>query len=104
MTDVQEGTDHASFTVRPSHDPADKNSCDAGTEHFFKSSATGTFEVEKKANKRIASETGINESVNNKDPEAGNRNLLNTVISEAGWPFKKHNGRTLLIMLSGIGH
>lgn len=87
VVDVQEDTDHASFTVRPSKDPTDEDQPENVTEHFFQSTATSTFNVERKDNILIASETGLGEQINNEDPEAGKRNKLNTAISEAGWAF-----------------
>lgn len=86
ITDVQEADDTASFTVRPCHDPTDRQS-DVVTDHFFKSGATSTFKLERKGKVLAASEIGLNESINNQDPEAGNRKILNTLISEAGWAF-----------------
>jgi hypothetical protein len=87
VIEVHDNEDSAYFTVRPSHAPPSEHPSSRVTKHFFKKSARSIFKVEKRGTRLIASETGINESINNKDPEAGERNLLNTIISEAGWAF-----------------
>lgn len=87
ITDIREEPDSASFTVHPSTDPTDENEPEIVTEHFFKGSARSTFKVERKGKVLKASESGINESINNQGPEAGDRKALNTMISEAGWAF-----------------
>lgn len=55
--------------------------------HFFKSAATSTFRLEVQGNILVATETGYNESINNQGPEAGNRKVLNPLISETGLLF-----------------
>lgn len=84
---VRDEPEYASFTVRPCGDPTDKDQSEIVTEHFFKSSATSTFKVEREGNVIKATEMGVNESINNEGPEAGDRKMLNTAISEAGWTF-----------------
>lgn len=85
IIDVQEDPDSASFTVRPSKNPTEEAQHPAETVHFFKSSATSTFKLEREGNRLKAMEMGINESINNQGPEAGDRKMINTMVAEAGW-------------------
>jgi hypothetical protein len=85
IIDIQEDPDRVSFSVRPCQGPDKTPRSVAQTKHFFKSSASSTFILQRKGNVLKASEVGFNESINNQGPEAGNRKVLNTIISEAGW-------------------
>lgn len=87
VVDVKEEPDRAFFTVRPSSDPTDKDQAPEVTEHFFKSKSTSTFKVERNGKSIVAFEAGVDETINNEDPEAGKRNTLNTAIAEGGWAF-----------------
>lgn len=82
ITHLKKESDNASFTVSPSTDPTDK---DEKVEHFFIDEATSTFKVERKGIEIIAYEIGKTEGINNKGKEAGEREVLNTMIAEGGW-------------------
>ncbi|MBD2756340.1 hypothetical protein [Spirosoma validum] len=75
----------AEFTVQPCPDPS-ANKPDQ-IEHFFSEEARSTFRVEVSGCTIHASEIGQHESINNQQPQAGDRGLVNTVIAEAGWLF-----------------
>lgn len=82
VIDVKENEEEAEFTVSPSEDPRDK---DDDIEHFFVKEATSTFRIELKGQSIYAYEIGKNEGVNNQGEEAGDRKVLNTLISAGGW-------------------
>jgi len=82
VTDVQEHATAAEFTVHPSKDPQES---DEDVEHFFVDEASSTFKVERKENTIYAYEIGKDEGINNRGEEAGDRGLLNTILSEGGW-------------------
>ncbi|GAB4034427.1 hypothetical protein [Spirosoma gilvum] len=73
------------FTVHPSHDPQKKHTDQI--DHFFHKEAQSTFRVEIADKTITASEIGRREGINNQQPEAGDRALINTVIAETGWWF-----------------
>lgn len=73
------------FTVQPSPDPRKKQSEEV--EHFFHQEARSTFRVELAGTTLIASEIGQHEGINNQEPQAGGRAVLNTMIAEGGWLF-----------------
>jgi hypothetical protein len=73
------------FTVQPSSGPREKKADEV--EHFFNHKARSTFRVELDGLTITASEIGKNEEINNQQPQAGERALINTVIAEAGWLF-----------------
>lgn len=82
VTDLKETENSAEFTVSPSEDPREK---DGEIEHFFIKEATSTFKVELKDNTIYGYEIGKNEGINNEGYEAGDRELINTLIAEGGW-------------------
>ena len=73
------------FTVQPSHDPRGTNP--AAIEHFFNQKARSTFRVALAGNVIKAFEIGTNEEINNQEPQAGERAVINTVLAEGGWLF-----------------
>jgi hypothetical protein len=75
----------AEFTVQPSHKPGETEADEVA--HFFRSEARSTFRVELSGTTITASEIGQQESVNNQQPQAGDRAIINTVIAETGWLF-----------------
>lgn len=79
---VEDTEDMASFTVSPSQDPREKNN---EVKHFFVKEATSTFRVERTANTLHSYEIGKNEGINNEGVEAGDRELINTLLAEGGW-------------------
>src|SRR5690606_6189891 len=82
VTQMREEDELAEFTVSPCRDPQE---LEEDVEHFFIKEATSTFRVELKDRTIYAYEIGKNEGVNNKDAEAGNRGLLNTLLAAGGW-------------------
>ena len=75
----------AEFTVQPSPDPMD-NKPDQ-IEHFFDDQARSTFRVALDGCTVSAYEIGLQEAINNQQPQAGDRALVNTLIAETGWLF-----------------
>lgn len=73
------------FTVQPSAEPQSENP--TVIEHFFTENASSTFRVELSGTTITASEIGKNESINNQEPQAGNRATINTLIAEGAWLF-----------------
>ena len=75
----------AEFTVQPSPDPM------AGKpdqiEHFFNDQSRSTFRVEVDGSTITAYQIGQQEGINNQQPQAGDRALVNTLIAETGWLF-----------------
>lgn len=82
VIDVKDEPTNAEFTVSPSTDPT---STDPGVKHFFVKEATSKFKVELLLDTIHAYEIGVNEAINNKGEEAGDRKLINTLIAEGGW-------------------
>lgn len=75
----------AEFTVQPCPDPlANKPE---QIEHFFAEQSRSTFRVNVSGDTISAFEIGQHESINNQQPQAGERGLANTLIAEAGWLF-----------------
>ena len=75
----------AEFTVKPCPDPL-ANKPDQ-IDHFFAEQARSTFRVDVSGCTISAFEIGQHESINNQQPQAGERGLINTIIAEAGWLF-----------------
>ncbi|QMW01577.1 hypothetical protein [Spirosoma foliorum] len=75
----------AEFTVQPSPDPMANNPDQI--EHFFNDQARSTFRVELKDSTVRAFQIGQQEGINNQQPQAGDRALINTLIAETGWLF-----------------
>ncbi len=75
----------AEFTVQPSPDPM-ANKPDQ-IEHFFDQQARSTFRVVLDGRTISAYEIGRQEAINNQQPQAGERALVNTFIAETGWLF-----------------
>ncbi|XWW44529.1 hypothetical protein JYG30_17420 [Fibrella sp. USSR17] len=73
------------FTVQPTHAPAKANT--APTDHFFREEARSIFRVERAGTTITASEIGRDEAINNHQPEAGDRAIINTAIAAGGWLF-----------------
>jgi hypothetical protein len=85
---LREEHNAASFTVRPSENPQQKESeGKQETAHFFTQEATSTFIVELEGSRLIAKEIGKDEAINNQGEEAGNRGVINTLIAGGGWAF-----------------
>lgn len=73
------------FTVQPTHDPGRTNA--DKVEHFFSAEARSIFRVERAGTTITASEIGRDETINNQQPAAGDRAIVNTAIAEGGWLF-----------------
>ncbi|WP_375446824.1 hypothetical protein [uncultured Fibrella sp.] len=73
------------FTVQPTHDPASPNP--EQVDHFFSNEARSIFRVERVGTTITASEIGRHEAINNQQPAAGDRAIVNTAIAEGGWLF-----------------
>jgi hypothetical protein len=101
VTELKDEIDYAEFTVRPSHHPTDKQA-EAVTQHFLKSKASSRFRVERKGKSIFAYEIGKNEAINKREPEAGGRSAINTVVAEGGWTaFQKLQWKNLTQFLVG---
>ena len=88
VTKVSESFKSASFIVSPSENPREKS---GEIEHFFIKEASSEFKVELIGNTIKAYEIGRNEGINNSGYEAGQRELVNTLIAEGGWAgFQKY--------------
>ncbi|GAA4294997.1 hypothetical protein [Nibribacter koreensis] len=85
VIEVVEEEDLAKFVVQPSHNPLTPAEEPGKTDHFFTEEATSTFLVARQGTTLMACEIGRNEVANSHGQEAGDRPLLNTVISTGGW-------------------
>jgi hypothetical protein len=85
VTDIKVEEELAEFTVSPSPDPRSTGEERKEVEHFFADQATSTFRVHLKGKSIFAHEIGRNEEINNEGKEAGNREVINTLIAEGGW-------------------
>lgn len=84
VTDVTERDNLAEFVVQPTYDPTEDDDKTV-TDHFFQDRARSIFRVEQQGNEITAMEIGLNEAINNQEAEAGNKGLVNTIVSEGGW-------------------
>lgn len=75
----------AEFTVQPCPNPEEDEP--EHTEHFFTNESRSTFRVELAGATIRAFEIGQDETINNQQPQAGNRAIINTIIAETGWLF-----------------
>ena len=82
ITDIAEEEDALAFTVHPCKQPRED---EEDVEHFFVKKASSTFKVERKGTSLTAYEIGEDEGINNKGKAAGDRGVLNTLISEGAW-------------------
>lgn len=85
VTDIKVEEDLAEFTVSPSPDPRSTGEERKEIEHFFSDEATSTFRVHLKDKSIFAYEIGRDEGINNEGEDAGNREIINTLIAEGGW-------------------
>ncbi|WP_138992413.1 hypothetical protein [Larkinella sp. C7] len=94
VTQVVDEETKAGFTARPCADPHENEN---RTEHFFTDESSSTFRVEWVGNTLTACQIGENERINNQNPEAGGRAVVNTVIATTGWLFyQKIQWKTLM--------
>jgi len=102
VTGRSEGEDNAEFTVQPTYDPTE-NDDRTVTDHFFQDRARSIFRVERNGREISAMEIGLNEAINNQKEEAGEKGLINTLVSEGGWAaFQKYQWKNLTDYLVGI--
>lgn len=79
------GETRTEFTVQPCPDPLADNPDQI--DHFFTEQARSIFRVDVSGCTISAFEIGQQEAINNQQPQAGERGLINTVIAEMGWLF-----------------
>lgn len=102
VIDIKDQQDMSQFTVQPSHNPTEDDDRNV-TDHFFKAKARSTFRVERKDGEITAMEIGENEAINNQDAEAGNKGVINTLVSEGGWAgFQRYQWKNLTDYLVGL--
>ncbi|MEX2234789.1 MAG: hypothetical protein WD824_21685 [Cyclobacteriaceae bacterium] len=102
VIEIADGEDSAQFIVQPSYDPTRREDTTA-TDHFFQDQARSIFRVERNGQEITAMEIGLNEAINNRDSEAGQKGLINTLVSEGGWAgFQKYQWKSLTDYLVGI--
>lgn len=102
VIELSNGPDHAQFTVQPAHDPTNRDDTKV-TDHFFQDQARSIFRVERNGNEISAMEIGLNEAINNKEAEAGEKRLINTLVSEGGWAgFQKYQWKNLTDYVTGL--
>lgn len=103
VTEVTQDNRSAQFCVQPTYDPTDKKDDKMVTDHFFQDQARSIFRVERNGREITAMEIGINEAINNKEAEAGEKGLINTLVSAGGWAiFQKYQWKNLTDYLVGI--
>lgn len=91
ISEVVEEDNVAQFVVHPSPKPQPIAENETEVKHFFTKEASSTFRVFLDGTTLKGMEIGKNEVINNHGPEAGDRALLNTLISEGGWAgFQDH--------------
>lgn len=101
VNEMSEDADAAQFTVQPIYDPTDRDDKRV-TDHFFQDKARSIFRVERHGSEIVAMEIGINEAINNQKTEAGEKGLINTLVSEGGWAgFQKYQWKNLTEYLVG---
>lgn len=102
VNEVSGGEDYAQFTVQPTFDPTDRNDDKRETDHFFRDQARSIFRVERHGREITAMEIGLDEAINNQEGEAGEKGLINTLVSEGGWAgFQKYQWKNLTDYLVG---
>jgi hypothetical protein len=102
VTEISNADDSAQFTVQPTYDPTEKDDKTV-TDHFFQDQARSIFRVERNGSEITALEIGLNEAINNQKAEAGEKGLINTLVSEGGWAaFQKYQWKNLTDYLVGI--
>ena len=102
VIEVSEDAQRAQFTVQPTYDPTHPDDKSV-TDHFFQDQARSIFRVERNGREITAMEIGINEAINNKKAEAGEKRLINTLVSEGGWAaFQKYQWKNLTDYIVGI--
>jgi hypothetical protein len=103
VTEITKEENSAQFSVQPTYDPTDKTDDKTVTDHFFRDQARSIFRVERNGRNITAMEIGINEAINNQEAEAGEKRLINTLVSEGGWAvFQKYQWKNLTDYLVGI--
>lgn len=102
VIEITDEDDYAQFVVKPSHDPTHSGD-KMVTDHFFQDKARSIFRVERNGLEITAMEIGLNETINNKDDEAGEKGLINTLVSEGGWAgFQRYQWKSLTDYLAGV--
>lgn len=90
VVDVKDEDDLAEFTVKPASDPTTPEKPEV-VDHFFQEKARSTFRIAREGNKLVGMEIGVNEAINNQGEQAGDKAVINTLVSETGWAFFQKN-------------
>lgn len=90
VVDLKDEDDLAEFTVKPAPDPTKPKEQEV-IDHFFHEGARSNFRIERIGNEIVGMEIGINEAINNQGEQAGDKGVINTVVSETGWAFFQEN-------------
>jgi hypothetical protein len=102
VTEITKEENSAQFSVQPTYDPTDKSHDKIVTDHFFQDKARSIFRVERNGIEVAAMEIGMNEAINNQEAEAGEKRLINTLVSEGGWAvFQRYQWKNLTDYLVG---
>lgn len=102
VTEISGSENRAQFTVQPTYNPTE-NDDKTVTDHFFQDQARSIFRVERNGSGITAREIGLDEAINNQEQEAGEKRLINTLVSEVGWAaFQKYQWKILTDYLVGI--
>lgn len=102
VIELSQENDAAQFTVQPTFDPTEDDDKSV-TDHFFQDKARSIFRVERKGNEITAMEIGVDEAINNQEGEAGDKGLINTLVSEGGWAaFQRYQWKNLTDYLVGL--
>lgn len=103
VIEITREDNRAQFIVQPSYDPTDKKDDKTVTDHFFQDQARSIFRVERNGLEIVAMEIGLDEAINNQEAEAGEKRLINTLVSEGGWAvFQKYQWKNLTDFLVGL--
>ena len=101
VTDLASSDTSAEFTVQPTYDPTERDD-KIVTDHFFKDQARSIFRVERNGREITAMEIGLDEAINNEKEEAGEKGLINTLVSAGGWAvLQKYQWKNLTDYLVG---
>ena len=102
VTDLSASDTRAEFMVQPTYDPTERDDKTV-TDHFFKDQARSIFRVERNGREITAMEIGLDEAINNEKAEAGEKGLINTLVSAGGWAvLQKYQWKNLTDYLVGI--
>lgn len=86
IEEIIDEPDHVEITVRPSHNPKDREHPHV-TQHFFANVSTNTFKLQRMGSMLVAVVHGQHEYPNTDTKEAGGlmKAARNRIVSETGW-------------------